>query len=438
MDRRSFLQRAGAASAATAVAAATTCAQGPTTSAADKVSIAVMGVGGRGRVLAGLFAALPDVDIPYICEVDQNMAGPAIELVRQAKNAAPKLVDDLRIVLDDKSVDAVVIATPVHWHAPATILACEAGKDVYVEKPMSHNVREGRLAVDAARRHQRVVQVGSQSRSRPVTQRLVEFLQAGKIGEVLMAKVENTELRPDLGKLPDEPVPPGVNYDLWTGPVPLLPFNRNRFHRTYAWNWHYGAGELGDNGAHWLDICRWALGVDFPLEVSGVGRKLRFDDDKQSPDTDHITYNFASKMILWDERIWTPYGYQKSENTMIFYGTDGMVEHGRWEGGRYASRIYDRKGDLVNVDQEPTPDEGIVPHVRNFVDCIRSRQQPHADVAIGHVSTTLCHLGNIVVRTGRNIKFDERTESIVDDPEAAKLLTREYRDHWSSKPLREG
>lgn len=435
MHRRHFLESVGAAGMTASLAAA---AAETRVAASEKVSVAMMGVNGRGRVLTSLFAALPDVEIPYICEVDRNVAGPAIQIVEKAKNKAPKLVEDLRTVLDDKSVDAVVIATPVHWHAPATILACEAGKDVYVEKPMSHNVREGRLAVEAARRHNCVVQVGSQSRSRPVTHRLVEYVRSGKIGDVLMAKVENTELRPNLGKRPDEPVPPGVNYDLWTGPAPLLPFNRNRFHRTYSWNWHFGAGELGDNGAHWLDICRWVLGVDYPLEVSGMGRKLRFDDDKQTPDTDHITFNFEKKVIHWEERIWTPYGYQKSENTMFFYGTEGMIEKGRWQGGRYALRVFDRKGDLVHQEQEPTPDEGIVPHVRNFIDCIRSRQQPNADVETGHLSTTLCHLGNIVVRTGRNLRFDGKTESIAGDPEAAKLLTREYRDHWSSKPLRTG
>ena len=435
MDRRDFLGSVGAAGMAASLAAVAAVAEARV-SASEKISVAIMGVNGRGKVLAGLFAALPDVDIPYICEVDRNVVGPAMQTVEQAKNKAPKLVEDLRTVLDDKSVDAVVIATPVHWHAPATILACEAGKDVYVEKPMSHNVREGRLAVEAARRHERIVQVGSQSRSRPITHRLVEYVRSGKIGEVLMAKVENTELRPDLGRLPDEPVPAGVNYDLWTGPVPMLPFNRNRFHRTYSWNWHYGAGELGDNGAHWLDICRWALDVDYPLEVSGMGRKLRFDDDKQSPDTDYITYNFDKKVIHWAERIWTPYGYQKSENTMLFYGTEGMVENGRWEGGRYAFRVLDRKGDLVYQEQEQSPDEGIVPHIQNFVDCIRTREQPNADVEAGHISATLCHLGNIVVRTGRNLRFDAKTESIVGDPEAAKLLTREYRDHWSSKPLR--
>ncbi len=436
MDRRDFLGRAGTIGVAAMVSAAAP-ADGRA-AAADRVRVAMMGVNGRGKALTSLFAAQPDVEIPYICEVDRNVAGPALEIVAQAQSQTPQLVEDIRTVLDDPSVDALVVATPVHWHVPATLLACAAGKDVYVEKPLSHNVREGRLAVQAARRHQRIVQVGSQSRSRPITQRLVEFVRSGKLGDVLLAKVENTELRPDLGTLPDEPVPAGVNYDLWTGPVPQLPFNRNRFHRTYAWNWHYGAGELGDNGAHWLDICRWALDVDYPLEVSGTGRRLRFTDDKQCPDTDHITFNFAQKMILWDERIWTPYGYQKSENTMIFYGTEGMVEHGRWEGGRYAFRVYDRRGEQVYEEQEPSPDEGIVPHIRNFIDCIRTRAQPAADVEIGHVSATLCHLGNIVVRTGRNLRFDGAAESIAGDPEAAGLLTREYREHWSSDLLRAG
>jgi len=433
MNRRGFLGSVGAGMAASVAAAAP--AANARVPASNKVVVAIMGVNGRGKALASLFASLPDVEIPYVCEVDRNVAGPAIQAVEKAKNRSPRLVEDIRTVLDDRSVDAVVMATPVHWHAPGTILACQAGKDVYVEKPMSHNVREGRLAVEAARRHQRVVQVGSQSRSRPITLRFVEYVRSGKIGDVLMAKVENTELRPNLGRRPNEPVPAGVNYDLWTGPVPMLPFNRNRFHRTYAWCWHYGAGELGDNGSHWLDICRWVLGVSYPLEVSGMGRKLRFDDDKETPDTDHITFNFEKRVILWEERVWTPYGYQKSENTMFFYGTEGMAEKGRWEGGRYAFRVFDRKGDLVYQEHERTPEEGILPHVRNFVDCIRTRKQPNADVETGHISTTLCHLGNIVVRSGRNIRFDGKTESIVGDPEAAKLLTREYRDHWSSKPL---
>jgi predicted dehydrogenase len=434
MNRRNFLESVAAGMAGSMVAGSP--AASARVSPADKVSIAMMGVNGRGKGLTSMFASLPDVEIPYICDVDRNIVGPAVKAVQDAKGKAPTVVDDIRRVLDDKSVHAIVVATPIHWHVPATILACEAGKDVYVEKPMSHNVREGRLAVQAARRHNRVVQVGSQSRSRPNTLRMVEYLRSGKIGEVLMAKVENTELRPDLGHKQDEPVPNGVNYDLWVGPAPMVPFNRNRFHRTYSWTWSFGAAELGDNGSHWLDICRWVLDVGCPTEISGAGRKLRFKDDKETPDTDQITYNYENKVILWDERLWTPYGFQKSENSIIFYGTEGMVEMGRWVGGRYGFRAYDSKGELVHYEQETTFEEGIIPHIRNFVDCIRTRQKPTADVEVGHISATLCHLGNIVVRTGRNIRFDPAKEIILNDPEASKLLTREYRDHWSSLPLR--
>ncbi len=434
MKRRTFLESISAGVAGSMVAGSPEASA--RVSPADKVSIAMMGVNGRGKGLTSMFASLPDVEIPYICDVDRNVVGPAVKSVETAKGKTPAVVDDIRRVLDDKSVHAIVVATPIHWHVPALLLACEAGKDVYVEKPMSHNVREGRLAVQAARRYNRVVQVGSQSRSRPNTHRMVELIRSGKIGEVLMAKVENTELRPDLGRKPDEAVPEGVNYDFWIGPAPMVPFNRNRFHRTYSWTWSFGAAELGDNGSHWLDICRWVLGVDAPTHISGTGRKLRFNDDKETPDTDHITYNYDKKVILWDERLWTPYGFQKSENSIIFYGTEGMVEMGRWVGGRYAFRAFDAKGELIHYEQESTFEEGIIPHIRNFIDCIRTRQKPSADVEIGHISAVLCHLGNIVVRTGRNIRFDPANETILGDPEAARYLTREYRDHWSSRLLR--
>ena len=177
-----------------------------------------------------------------------------------------------------------------------------------------------------------------------ITQRFVELLQSGKIGTVHMAKVANIEFRPDIGRRPDEPVPEGVNYDLWTGPAPMLPFNRNRFHNTFKWHWNYGTGELGNNGSHWLDLCRWVLGVGLPTEISGMGRKLAFDDDKQTPDTDNLTFNYPDKVIAWEERLWTPYGFDGSENTMVFYGTEGMAHAGRWVGGRYAFKIFDPKG----------------------------------------------------------------------------------------------
>jgi predicted dehydrogenase len=380
--------------------------------------------------MAQWFGALPDVRIPYICDVDQNVVGPVMQMVTESQGKAPVLVSDIRRVLDDRSVDAIVMATPLHWHAPGTILACDAGKDVYVEKPASHNIREGRLMVEAARRNRRVVQVGVQSRSRPVTQRFVEYVQSGKLGKTLMAKVWNVQQRSNIGHKPDEPVPAGVDYDIWTGPLPAMPFNRNRFHGTVNWHWHYGCGDIGNDGVHWLDVARWAMGVENPLEVSGMGRKLFFDDDQQTPDTMNITYNYRDKVIHFEQRLWNRYRLEGSENTVAVYGSDGMAVAGRWERGLHEFRVFDAKGKLAHSEREASPDTNS--HARNFIDCVRSRQAPNADIEKAHISTALCHLGNIVARTGRAIKYDGAAESVVADAQANSLVRREYRGHWST------
>jgi predicted dehydrogenase len=398
--------------------------------AGDKVTIALVGIHGRGKTMAQWFGALPDVRIPVVCDVDSNIVGPVMKMVTESQGKAPVLVSDIRRVLDDKSIDAVVMATPIHWHAPGTILACKAGKDAYVEKPASQNVHEGRLMVEAARRYKRVVQTGMQSRSRPVTQRFVEYVQSGKLGRVLMAKVWNIQMRRNIGHKEDEPVPAGIEYDIWTGPVTKMPFNLNRYHGTVNWNWHYGCGDIGNDGVHWMDIARWALQVDFPTEVSGFGKKLFFDDDQQTPDTMNITFNYPGKVIHFEQRLWNRYRLEGSENSVAVYGSDGMATAGRWDGGLHEFRVYDKKGALVHSEKEPSPDYNT--HARNFIDCIRSRKLPAADIEEGHRSAALCHLGNIVSRTGRTIHFDGAKETITGDREASGLLAREYRKHWST------
>jgi predicted dehydrogenase len=280
--------------------------------------------------------------------VDQNFVEPVLKIIEGLKGKRPPVIGDIRRALDDKSVDAVVMATPIHWHAPGTILACQAGKDVYVEKPASHNIREGRLMVEAARRHKRIVQMGIQSRSRPVTERFVEYVQSGKIGKPLMAKVMNVQMRRDIGHKADEQVPPGIDYETWTGPVPKMPFNVNRFHSTVNWHWHYGCGDIGNDGVHWLDIARWALGLEHPKEIAGMGRKLYFDDDQQTPDTMNISYDFGGKMITFEQRLWNTYRLEGSENTVAVYGTEGMVQVGRWNGGHHAFRVFDPGGRMIH------------------------------------------------------------------------------------------
>ena len=408
-------------------------------SANDKVSIAMMGVRGRGTWLTRYFSALPEVDIPYICDVDPSVVGPATEVIETKKGKTPKLVDDIRYVLDDQSIDAVIIATPIVWHSAATILACEAGKDVYVEKPVSHNIREGRLAVEAARRNDRIVQVGTQRRSSNGTNRFIDYVQSGKIGRLLMAKIWNVQMRSNIGHKSDEPVPADINYDNWTGPVTMLPFNRNRFHHKYNWNWHYGAGDIANDGSHWLDLGLWALDLGHPSEVSGMGRKLFFDDDQETPDTQNATYKYKDKVLMYEQRLWNPYMMDNSQCGIAVYGTEGYATFSEDNGESF--KVFDQKGKLAHLEFEASESKWTPwelngeSHYQNFINCIRSRQKPNADIEVGHMAASLCHLGNIVARTGRTIHFDSTTETITGDADANRLVSGNYRKHWSSELL---
>jgi predicted dehydrogenase len=392
-----------------------------TVAASDRVNLVLMGVRGRGRALTREFLAVPGVDVAYVCDVDANVTGNAVKVVQQQRGKIPPVVADLRRALDDKSVDAVVIATPDHWHAPATILACAAGKDVYVEKPAAHNLREGRLMVEATRRYRRIVQHGTQARSRASTRQAIEYVHSGKLGRVLLAKAWNAQMRENIGRRPDGPAPAGVDYDTWTGPAPLLPFNENRFHYKWHWNWSYGTGDIGNDGVHQIDQARWALGVEAPVRVTGMGKKLYFDDDQQTPDTMNLIFEYPGKALVFEMRIWNPYGLEGEDNAVAVYGSDGMV---RMSDG---FKIFDAKGKLVE-EVKGTPDE----HARNFVDSVRSRKAPNAEIEIGHLSALHAHLGNIVARTGRALEFDPRTETILGDAEASRLLRRQYRPHWAT------
>jgi predicted dehydrogenase len=420
MNRRYFLMQTAAVGAGLTRRAV---------AANDKINVAMIGVRGQGRHLTGKFAQQPDVNMLYLCDVDENVYGNAAKVVEEKTGKRPPHVSDLRKVLDDKNVHAVVIATPDHWHAPATILACDAGKDVYVEKPASHNLREGRLMVDAARRNKRIVQLGIQSRSRPSTIRAVELVKSGKIGKPLMAKAWDVQLRDHIGHKENSAVPKGVDYDTWIGPAVYMPFNENRFHYKWHWNWNTGTGDMGNDGVHQLDMARWALGVDRPTEISGMGRKLFFDDDQQTPDTMNITYNYNDRVLMFEMRIWNPYEMEGQGNGVAVYGTNGYIHIGRWN-REWGYKVYDDKAKLV-LDQSKNENDMDDAHPRNFLDCVKSRKAPNAEIEIGHTSSTLCHLGNIVSRVNRTLKFDPSKEAITADADASKLLRREYRKHWS-------
>jgi predicted dehydrogenase len=396
--------------------------------ASDRVRVAVIGVRGRGRALTSEMLALPDVEVAALVDVDSRSFGRAAKAVEEKTGKAAVTYPDMRRVMDDRTIDAVVIATPDHWHGPAALLAVAAGKDVYVEKPCSHNLREGRWMVDAARAGKRVMQVGTQGRSRVSTQRAVEFVRSGGIGKVRMAKAWNVQLRDDIGRKPDSMAPKEFDYDTWTGPAEALPFNENRSHYTWHWHWNYGTGDMGNDGAHQLDMARWALGVEAPVAVSGWGSKVFFDDDQQTPDSMSLTFSYpGGEALLFEQRIWTPYGMNEQENGVAVYGSEGMVEIGRWN-KKWGYKIFDRKGKLVKIDQEP----GEGGHPENFIACVKSRATPNGDIAIGHTSALHAHLGNIVARTGRNLRFDPVRETIMADPAATALLGRRYRKHWGT------
>jgi predicted dehydrogenase len=420
LDRRHFL----GASAGVALTAAT--AGGAAQQPNQRVNLAVMGVRSRGRDLIRGFSAFDDVDVTCLCEIDDGMVAGALQAVNARQKQAPRVEKDIRRVLQDKNITAVAIAAPDHWHALATIWACEAGKHVYVEKPVSHNLVEGRRMVEAARRHERIVQVGTQRRSSANYQSAAEFIRLGKLGRVPFVRTCIAGNRPNIGHLQDSTVPKGVDYDLWLGPAPQRPFNQNRFHYKWHWNWDYGTGEIGNNGIHGLDLVRMLLNLDAPTRISAGGGKLYYDDDQQTPDTHVAVFDFPGTTLVWEHRVWSRTGFDGQSFSVALYGDRGtMLCDGRgW-------RIIDG---AHNFNVNATADMERA-HLRNFIDCVKQPRRPNADIEEGHKSTRLCHLGNIALRTGRTLRFDAKTETCLDDNSANALLRRTYRKPFTAQVL---
>ncbi|MEO6757999.1 MAG: Gfo/Idh/MocA family oxidoreductase, partial [Saprospiraceae bacterium] len=267
----------------------------------DTVRVGMIGMGNRGTaILTTELKSIPNIKLTHVCDVDQARLEKAQTAAEKVGYGPVRGSGDLRRVLEDKEVDAVIVTTPDHWHAPATILACAAGKDVYVEKPVSHNLREGRLMIEAARKYNRVVQAGMQSRSRPSTIKAIEIAHSNQLGRVLMAKAWNSQHRSDIGQKNNGAAPAGVDYDTWVGPAEMVPFNENRFHYKWHWNWNFGTGDMGNDGAHQIDQARWALKADLPTCVSGSGAKYFFQDDQQTPDTMNVTFDYGDKGLIWE------------------------------------------------------------------------------------------------------------------------------------------
>ena len=421
INRREFLgssakNAAGVAAGMVGLAGVAAAKTGPN----ERLAVACIGVRNQGKLLAASLAAMPDVEVAAICDVDASVLPLAAHAVEAGQQHAPRCERDFRRVLDDRRIDAVVIATPDHWHALIAILACEAGKDVYVESPVSHTLQEGASMVAAARLSQRVVHAGMQQRSGAHFQSAVEFVQSGRLGEVRLAKAWTVHQRKPIGNKGSMPVPAGVDYDLWLGPAAHREFQPNRFHHNWHWFWDYGAGELGNWGVHLLDVARWGMDVDFPTQISAAGGKHFFQDDRETPDTLLVNYSFPGRTITWEHRLWSAHGQEGRSAAVAFYGDRGtlIVDRGGW-------KVYGQKDSVSAASSELTD-----AHLRSFIACCRSRERSGCDIETGHVSSGLCHLGNIAYRLGRSIDFDPETVSFGDDLEANRSLVCEYRSPW--------
>jgi predicted dehydrogenase len=426
-NRREFLECASATAAALAASANATGQ-----SAGDKLTVGVIGCGGRGTHVAGLFKKTPNLEVAYVCDVDESRRQ---KLAQSLGVASGRAVGDLRKILDDKSVDAVLIATPDHWHSPAAILAVNAGKHAYVEKPVSHNIREGRLLVEAAQRNKRVVQHGTQVRSTSMMIEAVKLLRQGVIGDVLVAKCWNIQRRRTIGKDQPSSPPPGLDYNTWLGPAPFVAYQKNRCHDGWHWWYDFGTGDMGNDGIHDVDYTRWGLGVEtHPSKVSAIGGKFFFDDDQQFPDTQQVAFEYpgdgkpgSKRMLIFEMRLWSTNYPHNTDSGAEFYGTKGQMYLSR----RGKIEIRDDKNAVLEVNVKPKSQDDAT-HVQNFCDCVRSGAKPNADALTGHLTAALCHLGNIATRLGRSLTFNPQTEQIADDKEANALVSRVYRDHWGT------
>jgi predicted dehydrogenase len=455
MDRRDFLKTTGKA---VTMGAATLALGGKVLGANDRVRVAICGVRGRGKDHIHGFAGVPGVEIAALCDVDENILNQRLNDVTALGVSKPKSYVDVRKLLEDKDIDAISIAAPNHWHALMSIWACQAGKDVYVEKPCSHNWFEGRQLVRAVQKYNRICQHGSQSRSNPGMMEAIQHVREGLIGDVYLARALCYKWRAAIGHATEEAVPAGVHYDLWTGPAPLKPFTKNRFHYNWHWIWDTGNGEAGNQAIHEIDIARWGLGVRFPVRVSAMG--FMFNDDQETPNVLNATFYFDDqggkrKMMELEVRHWItnheaeigsgsfkssgvpaaglspkPAGKQNAPlgavdaktNTIgnLFYGSNGYL----------AIDGYDAYKTWLTNQAEPGPSgRGAGDHYANFIDCVRSRRAAdiHSPIEEAHISATLLHLANASYRLGRTLQFDPVKEQVVGDDEANVLLRGSYR-----------
>ena len=406
----------------------------------DKVVIAVMGTNSRGLFLAKTLAKLPNVEVAYICDPDKNVLDKTIAEIEKITGKKPVGFADLRKLLEQKDFDGLAIAAPDHWHTPAAIMALQAGKHVYVEKPCSHNPREGELLVDASNKYKKHVQMGSQRRTFSNVKAMINQLHTGTIGRVYFARGWYTNNRKTIGKGTTIAVPENLNFDLWQGPAPRRDYKSNLVHYNWHWFWHWGTGEALNNGTHELDVIRWGLGVDYPTQVVSGGGRFQFQDDWETPDTQTITYNFPNNTACtWEGRSCNSYPSEGTGRGVIFYGEKGTIVYP----GANSYKVFDPANKLVSEVVDDTPYDAtntVSPlekldglHLQNFCEAIRGNEKINAPILEGHKSTLLPQLGNIAFRTNRVLKCDPTNGHILNDKEAMKLWARQYEKGWEIK-----
>lgn len=436
MQRRDFIRKTAVTGAGIAAFPAYLKA-----SPSDKIVAAVIGTNGRGLAHIEALSHVPNVEIAYICDVEKKALAKGINLATKLFGKAPKAIEDFRTILSDKNLDVVTIATPDHWHTPAAILACAAGKHVYVEKPCGHNPAEGEMLIRAAQQYNRFVQMGNQRRSWPQITEAMQLIHNGIIGDAYFAKGWYANNRTSIGRGKPVPVPSNLNWELWQGPAPRKQYMDNRVPYNWHWFWNWGTGEACNNGTHEIDCMRWALGGTFPTRIVSGGGRYAYQDDWQTTDTQVITCEFGPKMALtWESRSCNDYPVEGAGRGFIVYGKKGTLVNG----GGDDYKVFDKDKKLIKqssqekkTDTLNTAGPGVqldAYHFLNFVETVRGKQKLNSPITEGHRSVLICHLGNISQRVGRALDLDaDAGGKIQHDTEAAALWDRSYQDNWAPK-----
>jgi predicted dehydrogenase len=435
LNRRDFLKTTTVAGIG--LAALPVWIRADSSSPANRVRVAVVGTNNRGLDHIEALAGIDNAEIAYVCDVSDIALAKGVKQAASFASIQPKTLKDFRRALDDKSVDAITIACPDHWHTPMAIMALAAGKHVYVEKPCSQNPHEGELLLKAISRYGKLVQMGNQRRSFPTMKVAIKEIQEGVIGRAYYAKAWYENNRASIGHGTEVPVPSTLDYELWQGPAPRRPYKDNLIPYNWHWFWHWGTGEALNNGTHEVDVCRWALGVDFATKVTSTGGRFRFKDDWETPDTQVIGWEYAGeKSISWEGRSCNSFPTEGLSRGAMIYGTEGSA---LLEGNNYT--VFDSKSKKVKSVVEPAEEDGTNTrsangirldrmHVRNFIDAVQKGVPLNSPISEGHKSVAMLHLGNISQRVGRTLNCNASDGHILNDSDAMKLWQRTYEPGW--------